>query len=281
MTLIQRPLPERRPLPTRRPLPPPSTADGVSRSVAANATLAGRYEVTGTLGIFVVVLDAPLAKFEPGQYVSLGVFDDAAGLVQRPYSIVSLDAGGKRLELFIRRLPDGRLSNLLWRQSLGARLRVGPPRGLFSLDAADQRPRLLVGTGTGVAPLLAMLDALAVERDRTPSIFVHGASFHAELAYRERIVGWLARGLDLDYRPTVSRPHDERNAGWRGLVGRAEAQVERLLTESPALARGGSVAYLCGNPDMIAAVSVVLGEAGFAEQDIRVEQFHPPVHAGR
>jgi len=272
---VQRPLPEARPgsLPGRLHTLPPAVV-GARRLPLANATLVSRSEVTGTLGVFVVALNAPLGAFSPGQYVSLGV-EHAGQLVQRPYSIVSLDAAGTRVELFIRRLPDGRLSNLLWPLRPGTRVRVGPARGLFTLDRADVRPRIMVGTGTGLAPLLAMLADSAARRDATPNVLIHGVSYWMELAYGERVAEWAASGVPIDYRPTVSRPHERRNETWTGPVGRAEAQLTRLLSDMPK-ARNG-VAYLCGNPDMIDACRAALLAAGFAPADIRVEHFHGPV----
>jgi len=255
-------------------LPPPVVTH--RRVEQLNATLVARHEVTGTLGVFAVSLDTPLGGFSPGQYVSLGV-EHAGQLVQRPYSIVSLDPAATRVELFIRRLPDGRLSNMLWSLPAGSRLRVGPARGLFTLDRADTRPRIMVGTGTGLAPLLAMLADSAAQRDATPNVLIHGVSYYAELAYGERIAQWAANGVPIDYRPTVSRPQERRNETWTGPVGRAEAQLARLLEESPASRDG--VAYLCGNPDMIDACRAVLLSAGVAPADIRVEQFHAPVAA--
>ncbi|MDL2334829.1 MAG: FAD-binding oxidoreductase [Chloroflexota bacterium] len=256
-----------RSLPARNAAPRP-------RPALANATLVSRVEVTGTLGVFAVVLDAPLGAYKPGQYVSLGM-ENAGELVQRPYSIVSLDRTGTRVELFIRRLPDGRLSNILWALSLGARVRVGPARGLFVLDRDDARPRLLIGTGTGLAPLLAMLDDACARADTTPNVLIHGVSWFAELAYASRIRDWQAGSVPIDYRPTVSRPDERRNSGWDGPVGRAEAQVERLLLDHPALV--DAPAYLCGNPDMIDACRRALLAAGVAPTDIHAEQFHAPV----
>ena len=55
-------------------------------------------------------------------------------LVQRPYSVVSLDEPTNRLELFIRRVPDGELTSLLWVLGVGVRVRIGPAKGLFVLD---------------------------------------------------------------------------------------------------------------------------------------------------
>ena len=149
--------------------------------------------------------------------------------------------------------------------------------GPFMLDTTDRRPRLPVATGSGLAPMIAMLESAFSSGERIPTVLIHGVSFHGELAYRERIQTWLNGGLPLDYRPTVSRPREDRNAGWSGRAGRAETQLDELMHEWRWLRAGGSVAYLCGNPDMTEACASVLRAAQFAPHDIRVEHFHPPV----
>jgi ferredoxin-NADP reductase len=271
MTIIGRPLPERPPF-------PPGSLPPVKRSrphAQPNATLVSREEITATLGVFVVVVDSPVASLRAGQYVSLGI---ASGneLVQRPYSVVSCTLEASRLELLVRRLPDGRFSNLLWELSVGDRLVVGPPKGLFTLDRDDRRPRLMVGTGTGLAPLVAMLDQANQAGDLVPMVLIHGASFADELAFDERISSWIRDGLPVDYRPTVSRPTEPRNKSWSGRTGRVDTQLGALLDEWRWLRAGGSVAYLCGSPEMVSDCYRLLVAAGFAEADIRVELFHAP-----
>jgi ferredoxin-NADP reductase len=271
MTIIGRPLPERPPF-LPESLPP------VKRSrpqAQPNATLVSREEITATLGVFVVIVDSPSSGLRPGQYVSMGI-ESGNELVQRPYSVVSCTLQGSRLELFVRRLPDGRFSNLLWSLSVGDRLVVGPPKGLFTLDRDDRRPRVMVGTGTGVAPLVAMLDLASQARDLVPMALIHGASFADELAFGDRINSWIRAGLPVDYRPTVSRPMEPRNRAWAGRTGRVDAQLGTLLDEWRWLRAGGSVAYLCGSPEMVSDCSRLLVGAGFAEADIRVELFHAP-----
>jgi ferredoxin-NADP reductase len=202
---------------------------------APNATLLSREDVTDSMAAFTVALDEPLKAFRPGQYLSLGLIADGA-LIQRPYSIVALDGSGDRVELFIRRVPQGALSGRLWALPMGARVRVGQPKGLFVLDEEDERPRLFIGTGTGLAPLLAMLEAVAERgHDTATNVLVHGVSYRDELAYGYRICSWMATGMPLIYRPTLSRADDPRNAGWRGYSGRADTAVARLLEEMPML----------------------------------------------
>lgn len=271
MTLIQQP-----PIAPAGPIPDAGAASLALPPVAAralelNATLLAREDVTDSMAAFTFALDTPVEKFRPGQYVSVGINGDA-GPIQRPYSVVSIDGASDRVELFIRRVPDGALSSRLWALPLGARVRVGPPKGLFVLDPADPRPRIFIGTGTGLAPLLAMIDDMFGRPEDVPCALVHGVSYRDELAYGYRIASWMITGMPLAYRPTVSRPDDARNEGWRGYVGRADVAVARLLDEMPSL-RGG-VAYMCGNGSMIESCSAVLREAGFADADIRSERFH-------
>lgn len=238
-----------------------------------NATIAVRHDFTESMVHLGLDLDTPLAGFKPGQYVSLGI-PAGENLVQRPYSIVSWDEPSNRLELFIRRAPDGALTTRLWELGVGARVKVGPAKGLFVLDAEDRRQRLLIGTGTGLAPLLAMLD-LAYNRDDldVPTVLIHGVAYQDEAVYRNRVTAWQDAGLPVDYLPTVSRPDDPRNDGWTGLSGRADAVLRRVLDEWPETRSG--VAYMCGNPDMIESCTAVLADAGFAAADIRAEQFKP------
>lgn len=266
----------------RRPLPPQRGRELPARPARAaplpNATLMARVDLTAALADFHLTLDSPLSPFLPGQYVSVGVID-GAGLVQRPYSVVSVDASGRRVELFVRRIPGGNLSSRLWDLPVGARVRVGPARGLFTADPADRR-RLFVATGTGLAPFLAMLEAAHAAGDVVATTLIHAASYADELAYADRLSAWRADGLALDYRPTVSRPREPRCAGWAGLTGRAELQLDRMLAAGE-LTLGETRAYLCGNPLMIEGCSRVLTSAGFAARDIRIEQFHAPTGAAR
>lgn len=256
-----------------RPLPQRSTARRAP--AAANATLVARRDLTDSLAVFVLRLDIRPAAFSPGQYVSLGVRRATGdGWIQRPYSVVSLSSGGTGLELLIRHIPGGLLSTVLWTLGVGSRMFVGPPRGLFTLDSDDRR-RLFIASGTGVAPFVAMLDHLAALSDRVPTVLVHGVSHCDEFAFAARIHGWIEAGAALDYRPTVSRPDDPCNDGWRGGRGRAEAEVAGLATEG-LLDPRSTLAYVCGNPAMIDACARILTNAGLRTADIRIERFHRP-----
>jgi ferredoxin--NADP+ reductase len=242
------------------------------RVIAPNATLVTRIDLTPSVARFFVRPDAGVPPFEPGQYFALGLEVDGTFL-QRPYSTASPSAtaavaGAKRvavttdrLEFLVRRVAGGVFTPSLWSAAPGDRIWIGPPKGLFTLHPGDERTHLFVSSGTGLAPFISMADALLRSGSGPRVIVVHGASYVAELAYRDRLEGWAAGGR-LVYVPTISRPSDPTNEGWRGRTGRAEsilAPVCQWLGLDPR----DSVAYLCGNPDMNESGAAVLAEVGF------------------
>jgi ferredoxin-NADP reductase len=246
---------------------------GVRRvsDLADNAVLVTRELLSSTVAQLVVRPDAGMGPFMAGQYLALGV-RVADRVVQRPYSTASDPATADAHEFLVRRVSDGALTPRLWALPAGARVRLGPPKGTFTLVAGDQRPHLFVATGTGLAPFLGMLRTLARRPNPPRAVLIHGAARAEDLVCRDEIAALAAGGLPLAYVPTVSRPGDTANRGWRGRTGRAETVLESLLG-SDDLRAGGFSAYLCGNPGMVAAAEVALLDHGVAPGDIHAERY--------
>ena len=238
-----------------------------------NATLARRDDVTCDIARFTIRPDDGVPAFEPGQYLALGI-RVGDRLVQRPYSTASRPASGETLEFLIRRVPGGTLTPQLWGLRPGSRLRLGRPKGLFTLLPDDDRAHLFVATGTGLAPFMSMLDALLERPAPPPVMVVHGVARATELAYRQLLQGLAAQCARIVYAPTVSRPGDLASAGWSGRVGRAETVLGPLLDEH-APVPGSVVAYLCGNPGMVVAAEHVLRERGLSPGAVRTEHYWP------
>jgi ferredoxin-NADP reductase len=238
-----------------------------------NATLVAREAVSPTIARLVVLPDAPIATFEPGQYLALGL-RVGDRFVRRPYSTAS-PPGAAAHELLVRLVPAGALTPSLWEVPAGTRVQLGPPRGTFTLRPDDRRPHLFVASGTGLAPFVAMIRALA-EQPRPPRvILVHGVARAGDLAFREELAGLARVGLPFAYEPTVSRAGDPSSRGWIGRTGRAEQALPAILEEHDVHAPG-AVAYLCGNPGMVEAARIVLAGAGMEAADIHGEEFWGP-----
>lgn len=239
-----------------------------------NATIVEREDVSATIVRLRVRPDDGVPGFEPGQYLALGLVVDG-GLVQRPYSISSPRGESDALELLVRLVPPGSLTPRLWRLGRGARVRIGRPKGLFSARGIEGRRPLFVATGTGIAPLLSMLATRLDERPDGPArdrpIVVQGAAFAGDLVGGGRLRDLADRGR-IAYVPSVSRPADPVNAGWRGGTGRVDALLPDALA-AHAVDPGASVAFLCGNPAMIDAAGAVLRRLGLPAEAIRSEAY--------
>ena len=240
-----------------------------------NATITGRADLTPALAFFQVRPDAKPAPFAPGQYMTLGLARDAK-LVQRPYSVASSARRiGDGYELYVRLIQGGALTPLLFASHEGDRIAIKGPKGRFTLVPDDQRVHLFVASGCGIAPFMSMLRTMRDEGTYRSIVLLHGVSYASEFAYRlflEDLAADPAR--HVAYVPTISRPSAPENAGWHGSVGRVETIVagvcDRLGLSAP-----GTVAYVCGNPDMTVAVRAQLEARGFDPSEIHTEDYWP------
>ena len=127
--------------------------------------LVRRVDQTDDLATFWVRFDGQPIAFEPGQYMTIGVYADGK-LVQRPYSVASAPARGgtEGYEFYVRLVPILRFTTLLWRLPLGHGMRMIGPKGRFLLEPDDDRTHLFVSTGTGIAPFISMMPRAARAR---------------------------------------------------------------------------------------------------------------------
>jgi ferredoxin-NADP reductase len=257
--------PSRRTLPIRRLGAPASSTSALE----ANATIAWRDDLTATVARFGIRPDGGVPALEPGQYVALSMAVDGR-VIQRPYSAASAstDTG---IELLIRLVSGGALTPALWRARPGDRIRIGPPKGLFRLEPGDGRTHLLLATGTGIAPLVAMATALRA-RGAPPNrvVVVHGVRDPAELAYRDRLLAWQGADEQVRYAPVVSGA--AAGTGWAGRRGRIDAALPSIVGEL-GIEPSKAVAYLCGSPAMIDGVGRVLRDIGVAPEAVRSERY--------
>src|SRR5262245_26283918 len=248
-----------------------------------NASLVARTDETESLGYFTVKFDAEATPFEAGQYMTIGVFVEApemptgTRIVQRPYSVASDPgvASTEGYEMYVRLVEGGAFTPLLWRLPLGARMRMIGPKGKFMLEPDDERTHLFISSGTGNAPFVSMMKRTMRERAPRRAVFLNGVSFARDLGYRELLEGWQASGdYPVTFIPTVSRPAAPENAGWTGRTGRVESIVGPVADEL-GLTPDNTIAYICGNPDMIISAEETLLGRGFPEAQVKKELYWP------
>jgi ferredoxin-NADP reductase len=241
-----------------------------------NARLVRREDETDSLAYFWVRFDGEPTPFEPGQYMTIGVMVDGK-LIQRPYSVASppVVAGDEGYEFYVRLVQGGTFTPLLWRMPIGQGMRMIGPKGKFLLEPGDDRTHIFISSGTGNAPFVSMMRQLLVDGAPRPAIFLNGVSHAHELGYRDIVEDWERSGeYPVTYIPTVSRPNDPVNVSWLGRTGRVETILGPVLDEL-GLTPADSIAYICGNPDMILSAEETLLARGYPEEQVHKELYWP------
>ena len=241
-----------------------------------NARLVRRVDETESLAYFWVRFEGEPTPFEPGQYMTIGVVVDGK-LVQRPYSVASapVRAGSDGYEFYVRLVQGGTFTPFLWRLPIGHGMRMIGPKGKFMLLPDDDRTHIFISSGTGNAPFVSMIRQLQHDGQSRRVVFLNGVSYAHELGYRDVVEEWQGSGgFPITYLPTVSRPDDPANAEWRGRTGRVEMILGPVLDEL-GLTPADSIAYICGNPDMILSAEETLLGRGYPEEQVHKELYWP------
>ena len=216
----------------------------------------------------VVRLELELAEgdwfeFRPGQFIQIQV--PGTDMV-RSYSMASTPGELPRVELLIRLLPGGVMSTwLLERAKVDDVLPISGPFGQFFLKEAEKAPHIMVAGGTGLAPMMSMIDVIRARSGRKPRMLLsfgcqtQSNLFHLDaIRLRQHFLPSLDVQLSVDRGPA---PDGVR-------IGNP---VEALGAGDPL--DPDSVAYLCGPPGMIDAARRRLEQLGLAPGNIFAEQF--------
>lgn len=244
----------------------------MSEEFPYNGRLSRWDEVADGLAIIgVQALEEPF-DFLPGQYGTLGLLGSAGKLVQRPMSISSSADDLAEYEFFIRLVPEGAFTPLLWERRVGDPINLRGPKGKFLLQD-DGRTCLFVASGTGLAPFMSMIETLRGRGQQRDIHVLHGVSYDHDLAWREQLQALESTGaFPLHYAATVSRP--QHSPTWSGRTGRVENMLANHLDGNQLTAENTTI-YLCGNPEMITAVDELATDRGFAPEQVRKELYWP------
>ena len=223
------------------------------------------------MGLSLRLPAAEAFRFEAGQYIDIML----SGGRRRSFSIASPPHSPRVLELHVRRVVGGELSARLFdedRQS--ALLTIEGPLGQFiyrpDVAGPDAAPMLMVGGGTGLAPLLSILRHVienGIERDITlywgvrSERDLYAQTVVENLAQRYSAQGHPAR---LRYVPVLSEPSSD----WQGSRGFIH---EAVLKDIDDLEKYD--VYAAGPPAMITAVRSEFGRRGVAATRLFFDSF--------
>ena len=203
-----------------------------------------------------------------GQHVDVRLTAEDGYQTERSYSIASAP-NGTRVELTVECLDDGEVSPYLTDELRpGDQLELrGPIGGYFVWEPAVGGPVLLVGGGSGVVPLMAMIRQRAAAGSEVDMRLLYSLRSWNDVIYGDELERLAGGGLTVTHTLTRSQPD-----GWTGYARRVD--VEMLAEIGPASAERPHV-YVCGPTPFVEAVAAALVELGHEPQRIKTERFGP------
>ena len=227
--------------------------------------------VEETQHVKTLVLDAPdWPGHLAGQHVDVRLTAQDGYQAQRSYSIASAPEDG-RLALTVERLADGEVSPYLTDVLVvGDKLELrGPIGGYFVWEAGQGGPVLLLGGGSGVVPLMAMVRHRRGAGSDAPMRLLYSAKRADDLIYREELEELAGRIDGFEAFFTLTRDQPE---GWRGFGRRVDRE---LLDDVGWPAAEDPLAYVCGPTGFVETVASALVDSGLPPHRIKTERFGP------
>lgn len=241
---------------------PSSSAAAKTAAAAHTATLADLKRHSPTTVEFTLdVDDRDALDFLPGQYVNIAVPGTGQS---RSYSFSS-GPTQHQVSFLVRVVDGGAMSGYLTeRARIGDRLEFTGPMGSFYLRELT-RPALLLAGGTGLAPLLSMLERLAQTSVAHPVHLLYGVTTDQDLVHLDTLEDYaeVIPGFTFDH--CVADPASTaRNKGF--VTG---------LMDASTLHGGDADVYLCGPPAMVEAVRGHIASLGVTPASFHYEKFTP------
>lgn len=229
-----------------------------------NARVVGHVRPNGSTAIVAVEPDSPY-PFKAGQYASVETLRWPR--VWRPYSIANAPAGDGLLHLHVKAIDAGWVSSALVHHTrVGDSVRLGPPVGAMVCDPRSQRDVLLVGGGTGLAPMLALAEELARWNDRRRVHLYFGVRRIEDLYGLERLAALVKRDPLLRVVPCVSEDHR-----FRGERGQLAEVLGQHAPEHDNWTRHD--VFVAGSGPMVAGTVRRLLDLGVDQRRIRFDSF--------
>ncbi len=206
-----------------------------------------------------------------GQHYDIRLTAPDGYQAQRSYSVASEPERKGEIDLTVEWIEDGEVSSYLHQGLVvGDKVELrGPIGGYFVWRAEMGGPLLLIGGGSGVVPLMAMIRHRARAGSRVPTRLLYSLRTPADFIYADELQKQGAGGDGLEVFPTFTRAQPP---GWKGFARRIDQEMLREVTAPFGMA---ALTYICGPTLLVEAAADFLIQIGVERQFIRTERFGP------
>lgn len=235
--------------------------DDAMNAPRVSGVIVGKQMLTHDIARIDIRLEQAI-HYRAGQFAKVTV--PALADTSRSYSFSTAPSNDSQVSFTVRRVPGGLVSgHLVDQASVGETLHVRGPSGAFWVRPG-QEPVLMVAGGSGLAPILAMLEDMKTRGDLRPVTVLFGARAQRDLYALDELAAYSASWPHLRFVPILSEA--DASQAWEGRTG--------LVTEHiPELLGGATSAYLCGPPAMIDSAVAVLRKQGITDEHLHADRF--------
>ena len=206
-----------------------------------------------------------------GQHVDIRLTAADGYQAERSYSIASAPSNDAVIDLTIERVEDGEVSSFLFDVLVvGDKFEVrGPIGGYFVWDGAAADPLLLVGGGSGVVPLMAMVRERARVGAGVPCTLLYSSRTPDDIIYADELMRLNDRGDGLRVLYALTRVQPP---GWTGYSRRIDmSMLGEVIETTGRMAQ----AFVCGPTPLVETVAESLVNIGLTPSQVRTERFGP------
>ncbi|MCO4878290.1 2Fe-2S iron-sulfur cluster-binding protein [Paraburkholderia caribensis] len=195
------------------------------------------------------LMDEVPFDFKAGQFVAIRWTGDRS----KYFSLASRDCEKGRIQLHIRRQKFGEFTTWLFENAQrGDILGLDGPFGTFTWSTPNQRPVILLATGTGFSPIKSLVETHQLW-NRTAPVYLYWGGFTEQDIYQTELAQqWSAAGTDFHFVPVLAAPTAKNWSGRMGYLQECVAEDHQSLVEFDV--------YACGSPAMIEAARKKLVE---------------------
>jgi len=201
--------------------------------------------------------------FRPGQFIALHIYRNGEQHI-RAFSIATAHRADNCFELCLNLKREGDVSRWLLDLKAGSTIEFTGPYGVFRLYHSPDRVSAFIATGTGIAPIRAMLQELYRQDHPEETWLIFGVQKEADILYRDEFEKLARENPSFHFIPTLSRPDPE----WKGHTGYVQQQIRKYLS-----GKQGLHAYVCGTPKMVEDVRRLFRGMGYGPEAVSYEKF--------
>ena len=201
-----------------------------------------------------------------GQHLDLRLTAPDGYQAVRSYSIASASSGD-RVELAVDRLPDGEVSPYLVDElQPGDEIELrGPLGGWFVWRPEQTEPVQLIGGGSGIVPLMAMVRAHAASGSTARFRLLYSVRTPEDVFFKDELMAFASSEIEITWVYTRATP-----AGWATPAGRVSRDI---LTSSTIPANENPAVFVCGPTGFVETVADLLVELGHPAASVKTERF--------